>query len=359
MQRVLVIGGSGHYGAQVVETLRKLDDVEVIPAGRRASCRVDLNDPTSFATMDGCDVVINCSDTVRAPPDAAARYCLTRGLVFMDMGADLPTTERLLSLETDAQTTGILLVGVGVFPGLSTALAAKAYALAGRPGAVTLGVRLSPLSGAGPGNCELMTSMLAIPSMRVEDGRRVEGPAVDAAIPLPFGDAGTRAASVIGLPDAALIHRSTEAPDVRTALAVTPGFLRFNFRALALLIGWAGALRRPLLALTRWSLYLMRGVLFRRVDTPVRLTAIARPRDVPETDPRAIALVLDVPDGREGTALGVAAALACWLRRAGGDVRAPPGVYTVPALFELDALLAAARELSDTPLTLSAHGLER
>ena len=55
MQRVLVIGGSGHYGAQVVETLRKLDDVEVIPAGRRASCRVDLNDPTSFATMDGCD----------------------------------------------------------------------------------------------------------------------------------------------------------------------------------------------------------------------------------------------------------------------------------------------------------------
>ncbi len=350
MPRVLVVGGRGHFGARVLEVIQALalEGLEVTAASRRAACRVDLAEPASFAAMGDYDVIVNCADTVGAPPDAAARYCLERGLTFLDMGADVATAERLLALETTGRATGVVIVGVGVFPGLSTALAAQACAQARRPEVVTLGVRLSPLSGAGPGNCALMVHMLQRPSLQFEDGRRVEGPAVGATLQLPYAGVGSRASSLVGLPDAALIHRSTGAPTVRTAMALNPGVFRFSFRAIAGLLAIAGPLRGILLAFTRWSLYLMRGVLLRRVESRVQLTATAGPREGDGDGDEGVTLTLDVADGREGTALGVAAVVACCLERQAIE----PGVYTVPELFELDALLAKTRDLADPPLAL-------
>ncbi len=358
MPRVLVIGGRGHFGARVLETVRALElpGLEVTAASRRAAYRVDLADPESFPVMLSFDVIVNCADTVRAPPDAAARYCLERGLIFMDMGADAVTVERLLALRLPQEQTsssparGVVIVGVGVFPGLSTALAAQACALAERPEGVTLGVRLSPLSGAGPGNCALMVHMLQLPSVRFEGGRRVEGSAVGAALTLPYAGVGPRVSNLVGLPDAALIHRATGALAVQTAMALNPGVFRFSFRAIAWMLAIAGPLRGLLLALTRWSLFLLRGVLLRRVESRVQLTASARAREQGEGE--EVTLMLDVADGREGAALGVAAVVSCCLERQ----LIEPGVYAVPELFELDALIAATRGLGTSPLTVTRAG---
>jgi hypothetical protein len=318
--RVLVIGGRGYFGARVVESLRRLDGVE--PTATR---EVDLLDPATFPAMGRFDAVVDCADSVRAPPDAAAAWALAHGVPFFEMSADAPTAERLLALPPG---TGTLVVGVGLFPGLSTALA---HAL-GAARRVDVAVRLSPLSGAGPGNCELMTASLSVPSVRYENGRRIEGPAVGAALRLPF--AGGRAATAIGvgLPDVALVRHATGVPDVAAWMALVPGAMRLSFRLLAALVRLAGPLVRPLVTA---SLKLSRGLLLRRVPTAVQITVVAD-RGLPGER----AWRVSVPDGREATAAAVAAALDLWRVRG-----APPGVHAAGALFPAPALLDRMRAL--------------
>ena len=121
--KILVIGGQGFYGARVLAAIAALGEpVEVAAGGRRGPVTIDLTRPETFPAMADFALVVNSSDAVNAPPDAAMAWCLARGIVWLDMGADAPTVERLLAVESQG---GTAMVGVGVFPGLSTALAAS------------------------------------------------------------------------------------------------------------------------------------------------------------------------------------------------------------------------------------------
>ena len=339
--RILVIGGAGFYGARVVAAVKRMADVEVAVAGRSVSpgdgAVIDLGDASTFGVLDGYDVVVNASDTVRAPPDALATHCLRHGLTLFDMGADPPTTERLLKLSSDG-ARGWVVVGVGIFPGISTVMAQAAADAVATCERIDIGVRLSPLSGAGSGNCALMTEMLGAPSFWYEGGERREAGPVGSPSRLPYLGLGERVSLRVALPDVALVHRTTQAPTVRAAMALVPSFLRFNFALLGALLPRLGPLRRPLLALTAWSLRLLRGTLLRSVTSRVELTAIAN-RGAPDEQLRMLA----VTDGQEGTAAGVAAMVERWLARPAPPT---PGIYTPGELFALDPLVAAARRLA-------------
>lgn len=334
--RALVIGGGGFYGAQVVEALGRIDGVEVAVAGRRGPVVLDLAEPSSFDAMDGFDVIVDAADTTTHAPDAAARRAVERGAVWLEMSADLGATERLLAL--DVAGPGALVVGVGIFPGISTALAA--VAAEGGARAVELGVRLSPFSGAGRGNCALMRRMLEVPGVRFCGGARVETPPVFEGAALPF-PGGTRVALGAGLPDAALVHRATGAPDVTCRMALIPDVLRFNFALFGAVMRFAGPLRRPLAWMAEVGLIAMRAGLLRRVETPVELVAVA---DRGEAGPRFEALrveALRVEDGQRATAHGVAAAVRCLVERRRRGEALPGGVHTAPDAFGGRALLDA------------------
>jgi hypothetical protein len=331
MSRVLVIGGRGFYGARVVAELEAIG-VDADAASRSAGVRIDLNDSSTFKVMEGYDLVVNASDSVGAPPESVMSWCLARRIPFFDMGADAPTVERLLQLDTGE---GVAVIGVGVFPGLSTALACTAAGQRARR--VELGVRLSPLSGAGRANCALMAQMLAAPGVRYEGGRRVETAAVSGAIAVDYEGTGSAPSVGVGLPDVALIHRQTGAPEVGCYMALIPGFLAFNFRLLAGLIRLSGPLKPLLLKLTEWQLVLLRAVLLRGVKTGVQLTAIAD-RGTEHERIRQLSFA----DGHRATAIGVAAAVSLFLERPSPP---PPGVYTVAGLLNPEALLMRAREL--------------
>ncbi len=333
MARALVIGGRGFYGSLIVDTMRKTGH-DVTAASRRGDVAVDLADPGTFEVLRGYDLIINASDTVNAPPDAAAAFCLQEGLTWLDVGADLPATERLLALPTTA-ATGRVIVGVGSFPGLSTLLARTAYDADPDGDSVDLSVRLSPLSGAGPGLCALMTDMLALPSVRWVNGARTEGPAMGSAADVPFSH-GAAKASIVGLPDAALIARTTSAANVTTRLAVVPFFLRFSLGFAAALIRWSGPLRPALLWVTRKSLILIRSGFLRRVKARVQLTA--RAGDV--------CLMLDAPAGQ-----AITAQAACALAVLALEEPPPPGVHTAADLTSLDTALLRTRELGGTVIS--------
>ncbi|MCA9687376.1 MAG: hypothetical protein KC457_34765, partial [Myxococcales bacterium] len=292
----------------------------------------DLASPDSYAAIGEVDLVVNCSDSVNAPPDAAIAHVLAYGGTWMEMGADTPSAERLLSLEVPADCKGEVLLGVGVFPGLSTALArAVAEDVTDGQGCarIELGIRLSPLSGAGRGNCALMAESLFVPALRWEGGRRVESrTALGPSLTLPF-DGRPAPANNFALPDTVLIRRCTGAADVCSYFALVPAWLRFNFGALAWMAWLLRFARGPLVWLLTWQMIVLRAWLLRSVETRVQLVAVAD-RGTPRERSRS----LDFADGQQSTAAGVVAAVEAWTRAG----RRQPGLRGVAERFDLEAL---------------------
>ncbi|MBK7156945.1 MAG: hypothetical protein IPL19_07740 [Sandaracinaceae bacterium] len=329
--RVLVVGGTGYYGQKVMDALGRAGFDVTSAARSGADVRVDLRDASTFAAFRDYAAIVNASDSVRARPDDALRFALAEGLLWVEMGADPALTERALSLSV-APARGTVVLGAGIFPGLSTALA---VGLAGADAeSVELGIRLSPLSGAGRGNCALMTHTLALPSVRYDAGERVTGRTVGPRAVMPFYGDEPQTAAEMALPDADLIARATKAPTVRARFALQPGFLLHNFRALAWLADRLGTLRGGLLAVSYVMLWALRSVLLRRVSSPVDLSVVVQS---PSGTRRRL---VRVPDGTAGTALALAAFVRELLPR-----RLPTGVVVAGQLVSADALIGAMRAI--------------
>ncbi|MGB1277429.1 MAG: hypothetical protein ACPG77_16920, partial [Nannocystaceae bacterium] len=263
-------------------------------------------------------------------------YCQLHHIPWVEMGAEAHATGRLMSLPTLGAP---LVLGAGVFPGWSTSLAH--HLVQSLPTAVEqlhVGVRISPLSGAGPANCELMTHMLEAPSLRVQEGHIVEGPPLAGTRKLIYAGDAEATYTEVGLPDAHLLAHLTEAPHITTSLAVSPGILRYNFRLLATLTAWAGPLRPVMRWVTRWLLRLSRELLLRNVESPVHLTASAHAGGKTEV------ALLAFPEGREATALGVAAVVDALLAR---ETPLVPGTYTCAEIEPLPQLLRRAHKLRE------------
>lgn len=337
MSRVLVIGGFGFYGSKVAATLRARGHEVAIgarrPGGRADAVAVDLCAPATFVEFSKYDAIVNCSDSVNAPPDAAVQHVLVNGGVWMEMGAHLESTERLLTLAAGHTCVGTALIGVGVFPGLSTALA-RAVAQQGGGGCETieLGIRLSPLSGAGRANCALMAESLFVPATRYADGALMHAStALGERVTLTY--AGQEATSVnVALPDTLLIQRCTRAPNVVSYFALVPAWLRLNFSALAWMCRVLRVLQRPLAWLVTWQMIVLRAWLLRNVETRLQLVAVAD-----RGTPRERSRELSFADGQQATAAGTVAAVDAWLAR--GTEGRPVGVFGLAEVFELDELL--------------------
>ncbi|HLT37401.1 MAG TPA: hypothetical protein VK034_14010 [Enhygromyxa sp.] len=346
MARILVIGGSGFYGSKVAAALRR--DHEVVIGSRRAGqagvVEIDLARPQTFANFAGFDLLVNCSDSVNAPPDAAIVHALAHGLTWLEMGADTHATERLLALASPTPCTGTAIIGVGVFPGISSALARAVIERAPACSSIELGIRLSPLSGAGRANCALMAQSLFVPAVHYRGGQRIEEPtALGPGVSLPYlisGELRPALSNVVALPDTALLRAGCAVPDLAVHFALVPGWLRFNFGLLARMVRWFRFARRPLAWLIEWQMIVLRAWLLRGVESRVEMVALA---DRGRPSERACAL--GFADGQTATAHGVAAAVYAWTREP--EHRA--GLFGVADYFSLESLLAGLDHLDGRP----------
>jgi hypothetical protein len=329
MATVLVLGAFGFYGARVVRRLqasghRVLQGTRSGGAGE-GIVRVDLGDPSTFDAFREAHYVLNCTDTVAAPPDAAMAHVLSHGGVWLEMGADAPTVERLLATPRP-DSVGTVLLGVGVFPGLSTALARSVAEAGPPPSRLDLGIKLSPLSGAGPGNCALMAESLFVPATRIEDGVLRRGPtALGETVPLVYGGV-PRGSVNLALPDTTLIHRATGVPNVASHMALVPWWLRFNFAALAWVCAVLRPLRGPLVRLLTVGLVVVRAWMLRGVETDLRIVAVAD-RGLPSEHSQE----LHFRDGQEATAQGALGAVNACVARG----RLAPGLRGLAEEFTL------------------------
>jgi hypothetical protein len=223
--RIVVIGGSGYLGSRAVEALRRVAGLSVVVASRRGETRIDLGDPSTFGVLDGADVVVDLADTTTTRPDAVARYCLEKGLRFLETTSDQTVVDGLLGSFRGSEGPGAVILGAGIFTGLSNLMGA---AVAREGGSVRLGIRTSPYSGAGKGTVALMAAALSTDAIAYKDDNRVIHPPTSAGprIEFPGGMAPTLR---VPFPEALMIRTSTRASTVDVFFAPKPSLLVYAF----------------------------------------------------------------------------------------------------------------------------------
>jgi len=331
-KRIVIIGGAGFLGRRAVAALRTRDDVEVVVAGRSGpDLQLDLGRPASFAALAGAAVVVNVSSSHSAAPDALAAHCVRQGLIMLEASSDRVVVERLLDWRGGGpEGPGTVVLGAGIYTGLSNLLGAAA--MAALPGATSLeiGIRSSPFSGAGQGTIDLMVDAMAVPARVVRDGSPTTTAAALPGPVLPFA-LGARRTLTFSFPEVSMLAASTGARDVSLGFAPAPAALWPSFRFL------------PTWLLTssvfRWGMgryfALLRGFLLKHVASRVELVARSR-------GPAGEAVCALIAD--DGFAVGGATLAALALSLA----HAPPprrGVVTIDEVMNLDDAVALTRAL--------------
>ncbi|RZS36437.1 hypothetical protein EV193_107118 [Herbihabitans rhizosphaerae] len=162
---VLVLGGYGAVGAEIVAELRDSGDT-VLAAGRdpaRADRVVDVTDLAGYRdALSTVDVVVNACG---AEDLALAEIAGEQGAAFVDITATSSYVEELERLEPRAP----VLLSVGLAPGLTNLLAAEVHASA--PGPVDIVILLGAGEAHGDAAVRWAYGLLGKPLTDPEGGR--------------------------------------------------------------------------------------------------------------------------------------------------------------------------------------------
>ena len=226
MTRVLILGGRGCVGRRVAAACRALPGTEVTIAGREARDRcvaVDLRDSANLKALADYEFVVNCTDASALPPDRAAAYCLHSGSTFVELSAHADVVERMWrDLGDDPDPQGRVVLGGGLFPGVSNVLAADLVRRTPQPlQRLELGVRMSAFSAAGRGTCRTVAELIGRPAERVVRGMRWRHEPLRSAGELPVSG-GAKPALSVGLAEARMLHWSTGVGTTGALLATSP-----------------------------------------------------------------------------------------------------------------------------------------
>lgn len=326
--RVAVIGGRGHLGKAAVAGLREQPGLEVVIAGRSShnDVRVDLQRPESLSALDGFDAVVNCSDSLAAPPDALVERCLRQGPLLLETAGEPVAMRRLLAAfgRPRPGDAGTVLLGAGIFPGFSNLLAAEAIAAVPGCTSIELAMRWNPMSAGGAGMVSLVPHLLMVPTHRVVDGRLVEGPSIGPGPVLPFSDGPHPTLHLAFTEPTMLAHGHPQLREIATYGSVDPDFMTGAFRWVPL---WL--MQRRIVRAWMWLQFtVLRRGLLRRVSARVRIVARARN---PAGD--EVVLTHESPDGIADGGRMIAAML---LELAGRAL--PTGLQLPEALLTAEAI---------------------
>lgn len=350
MKRMTVLGGTGFLGSKTAVALEALPGVEVRTASRRGQLSVDVTRPHTFGALEGTDLLIDLSNATAQAPDELIGWCLARGVAVLEATSDASCIERLH--RRFAGTSGRLVLGGGIFTGMSNLLARDVASRVSGLRAVTLGIASSPFSGAGAGTIDLMLSVLGAKVPRYSDHRRIEDAPMSKGPILEFARA-RRPSGRMPLAETFMLHESTGAPDVKVLFAPKPAVLLSAFGLVP-----AAVLRSVLgRAALRAYFTVLRRVFLRSRPGHVELLAAAR--GATSTASRQ----LDAPDGMWAGAWALAAlaeaATATATTGPGTGTGTKGGVQFIDDVASLEPIVARANALAGARvLELTAVGGE-
>lgn len=337
--RVAVLGGTGFLGRRTVDALRNFPGVEVTVASRHGPVVVDLAAPATFAALEGHDVVVDLTDGTRHRPDDLARWCVERGGTFLEATSDAFTIRRLADTFRDSTGPGRLILGGGLFTGMSNLMARACTDLLGPGAAVTFAVASSPYSGAGTGTISLMAEAAARPAVRTVGGERREEAAARGPV-LTFGGK-RRPTFRASLAEAEMLPASTGARDVDCLFAFKPAILVSVFAWMPSWLLGAGWFKAALTL----NFTLLRRFLLRSVPTSVELVVFAT------KDGRSVTREVRCADGMSAVAWALAATA-----EAAGKASLRPGLSYVDDVVPLDGLLARVEAVAGPGVLVRTDG---
>jgi hypothetical protein len=221
----------------------------------------------------------------------------------------------------------VLLLGTGLFPGLSNILARESVRLLPSATRVTAAVRIHVLSGAGRAMIELMHKYMA--------NRERAGGSIDLRDPVTRVrfSSGMHAALALDMPEAVMLRTRLPAVVVEPRIAFSPAPVTFGVAK------WreymSPSMTKTIEPVTSAALRLVRATALRRRDAAAEISGIA----ASSTD--TVALMARVPHAIEAGAWIVSATVHRLMQRP-----AEPGFYLPDDLFRPSELAATLREIS-------------
>jgi len=126
-----------------------------------------------LSTGPSLDVLVICCEAKLSDKLAFIAYALEHKKYIIETSADPVTIQGLLDhLPLTSHHLGYLLIGMGVFPGLSNLMISEMLRTSLPSQSLSILARTSPFAGAGKNMCQLMTDLLRSPSARYNSDLR-------------------------------------------------------------------------------------------------------------------------------------------------------------------------------------------
>jgi short subunit dehydrogenase-like uncharacterized protein len=348
--KILIIGGYGQVGRAVADRLAPLFPGRVAVAGRSAAKaktaaagighgaegrEVDIFAADSAAALDGVALVLVCLDQTDT---AFVEQCLARGVLYLDISAEYAFLSKVERLDGVARKTGATaLLSVGVAPGLTNLLAARAAARMERVDRIDILLEFGLGDHHGQAAVEWMFDNLDAEYEVRENGRKKSvrsfGDSQEFRLP---GAKTARATYRFNFPDQHVIGRTLDVPSVSTWIRFDDRLSTWAF-AKSSQIGLGRLLRR------RWwrrlAVWLFMNVHMGSDVCGVEVRATGRTKDGNET------LTLGIVGRKEALMTAIVAAETARQALTG---ELAPGVFHSEQAVALEPVIAALRrELPD------------
>jgi hypothetical protein len=253
--------------------------------------------------------------------------------VFFETSAFLPVIEEILirfKKKNNHPYNGMLIVGVGLFPGLSNILA-KEVNMSKKANSIELGIKMNPLSSAGKSMCRLMSTIIYTNCVYYLNSQRVED------VPVSKGEQifNNKSSVKTGFPESVMLFWSMQVPNTAVYFTASPSLLNylllfiseFNLRLPVLL-------KNILKNVTTSSLILLRSFIFRFRPTPVEMICLSS--YINKNGSKQEKICFSTNDGIASTVCILAAKLILWSKKE----NILPGIYLPDDVFSLKEVIS-------------------
>ncbi len=120
--KVLVLGGSGHFGGRICRRLARVPDIEVVAPSHST---LDIKSSSLAASLGKLapDVVLHTAGPFQGQDYAVARACIDAGCHYVDLADGREFVTHFSQLDADARAAGVSLIsGASTLPGITSSV---------------------------------------------------------------------------------------------------------------------------------------------------------------------------------------------------------------------------------------------
>lgn len=305
---------------------------------RSSSPPVNLAKKETFSNLDSARIVVNLSADASTSPEELIQYCLQAGKTWIECSSEAKVIRSLHGRFRDQCVAGRLILGAGIFTGLSNLMAAASIEkIKGEdePYKISLVLRSSPFSGCGESTVDLMVQAFHAERYQVREGQIYPSSGVAAGPRIQVASGHSIPTICSPLPEVLMLHHSTGIPNIEGLFSPLPTLLCRAFTWIP-----SGISR------TRWYqsglrayFKLLRTKLFKSRVSQVEMHTVVHGGE------KVVRGSFRTEDG-----FGIAALVISYLvKREAARAKAGPGCFFIDEVLEFDSVIRDLKSQKSGP----------